>query len=115
MGHTTRSGSRSSNARASCSRPRARSTAIRSSIRSPEERTVLEPAELVQQLVGTSSEIVLEARPVDDPQVRQPDITKARQVRGWEPEIGIEEGLLRLLADQQPETNRPTAPPPSPG
>jgi len=84
-------------------------------IGNPEERTLLELAELVQQLVGTSSEIVFEALPVDDPQIRQPDITKARQVLGWEPEIGIEEGLLRLLADQQPETNRPTAPPPSAG
>jgi dTDP-glucose 4,6-dehydratase len=84
-------------------------------IGNPEERTLLELAELVQQLVGTSSEIVFEALPVDDPQIRQPDITKARQVLGWEPEIGIEEGLLRLLADQQPETNQPTAPPPSAG
>jgi dTDP-glucose 4,6-dehydratase len=84
-------------------------------IGNPEERTLLELAQLVQQLVGTSSEIVFEALPVDDPQIRQPDITKARQVLGWEPEIGIEEGLLRLLADQQPETNLPTAPPPSAG
>ena len=84
-------------------------------IGNPEERTLLELAELVQQLVGTSSEIVFEALPVDDPQIRQPDITKARQVLGWEPEIGIEEGLLRLLADQQPETNQPIAPPPSAG
>jgi len=84
-------------------------------IGNPEERTLLELAELVQQLVGTSSEIVFEALPVDDPQIRQPDITKARQVLGWEPEIGIEEGLLRLLADQQPDAKRTTAPPPSAG
>jgi dTDP-glucose 4,6-dehydratase len=35
--------------------------------------------------------------PVDDPQVRQPDITRARQVLGWEPQVGLEEGLGRLL------------------
>jgi dTDP-glucose 4,6-dehydratase len=67
-------------------------------IGNPEERTLLELAELVQRVTATSSEIVFEALPVDDPQVRQPDITRARQLLGWEPEIGIEEGLLRLLA-----------------
>jgi dTDP-glucose 4,6-dehydratase len=73
-------------------------------IGNPEERTLLELAELVQRLTGTSSEIVFEALPVDDPQVRQPDITRARQLLGWEPEIGIEEGLLRLLAGLGAET-----------
>jgi dTDP-glucose 4,6-dehydratase len=71
-------------------------------IGNPEERTLLELAELVRRLTGTSSEIVFEALPVDDPQIRQPDITRARQLLGWEPEIGIEEGLLRLLAFQAP-------------
>src|SRR5215210_3921529 len=69
-------------------------------IGNPEERTLLELAELVQRATGTSSEIVFEALPVDDPQVRQPDITRARQILGWEPQIGIEEGLLRLLEAQ---------------
>jgi dTDP-glucose 4,6-dehydratase len=67
-------------------------------IGNPEERTLLELAELVQRVTGTSSEIVFEALPVDDPQIRQPDITRARQLLGWEPDIGIEEGLLRVLA-----------------
>ena len=47
---------------------------------------------------GSKSEIVHEALPVDDPQVRQPDITRARQLLGWEPEIELDEGLRRLLA-----------------
>ena len=78
-------------------------------IGNPEERTLLELAELVQRLTGTSSEIVFEALPVDDPQIRQPDITRARELLGWEPEIGIEEGLLRLLAPQEARTPAGTA------
>jgi dTDP-glucose 4,6-dehydratase len=84
-------------------------------IGNPEERTLLELAELVQQLTGTSSEIVFEALPVDDPQIRQPDITRARQLLGWEPAIGIEEGLLRLLAAQEPKATQTAASPPSAG
>jgi dTDP-glucose 4,6-dehydratase len=63
----------------------------------PREMTLLELAETVIRVTGSSSEIVFEALPVDDPQVRQPDITRARQVLGWEPEIDLEEGLRRLL------------------
>src|SRR5881398_2453598 len=66
-------------------------------IGNPEERTLLELAELVQQLVGTSSEIVFEALPVDDPQIRQPDITKAEQILGWKAELELEDGLRRML------------------
>jgi dTDP-glucose 4,6-dehydratase len=66
-------------------------------IGNPDEKTVLELAETVIRLTGTSSEIVFEALRVDDPQVRQPDISRARQVLGWKPEIGLEEGLRRLL------------------
>jgi dTDP-glucose 4,6-dehydratase len=63
----------------------------------PEEFTILELAHAVLKLTGSKSEIVYEALPVDDPQVRQPDITRARQVLGWEPEIQLEEGLSRML------------------
>ena len=49
------------------------------------------------QVTGSKSEIVFEALPVDDPQVRQPDITRARQLLGWEPQIALEEGLRRTL------------------
>jgi dTDP-glucose 4,6-dehydratase len=64
----------------------------------PEEYTLLELAEAVIRVSGAKSEIVFEALPVDDPQVRQPDITRARQLLGWEPEVGLEEGLRRLFA-----------------
>ena len=67
-------------------------------IGNPEEFTLLELAEMVIRVSGAKSELVFEALPVDDPQVRQPDITRARQLLGWEPEIGLEEGLRRLLA-----------------
>ena len=66
----------------------------------PDERTLLELAELVKQLTGTSSEIVFEALPIDDPMQRKPDITRAQQVLGWEPEVTLEEGLSRLLREQ---------------
>jgi dTDP-glucose 4,6-dehydratase len=63
----------------------------------PGEFTILELAETVLRVTGSSSEIVYEALPVDDPQVRQPDITRATQVLGWEPTIDLEEGLRRML------------------
>jgi dTDP-glucose 4,6-dehydratase len=67
-------------------------------IGNPTEMTLLELAEAVVSATGSASPIVYEALPVDDPQVRQPDITRARQLLGWEPEIGLEEGLKRTLA-----------------
>ena len=45
------------------------------------------------------SEIVFEALPIDDPQVRQPDITRARELLGWEPEVGLDDGLRRTIAE----------------
>ena len=62
------------------------------------EVTMLDLAKAVIKVTGSASEIVFEALPVDDPQVRRPDITRARQVLGWEPEIDLEEGLRRWLA-----------------
>ena len=61
------------------------------------EVTMLELAQTVIKVTGSSSEIVFEALPTDDPQVRRPDITRAKQVLGWEPEIDLEEGLRRWL------------------
>jgi len=61
------------------------------------EVTMLEFAETIVRLTGSSSQIVFEALPVDDPQMRRPDITRARQVLGWEPEIDLAEGLRRWL------------------
>jgi dTDP-glucose 4,6-dehydratase len=63
----------------------------------PNEFSILELAQTVIRLTSSNSEIIYEALPVDDPQVRQPDITRARQVLGWEPEIELEEGLRRML------------------
>jgi dTDP-glucose 4,6-dehydratase len=63
----------------------------------PGEFTILELGQTVLKVTGSKSEIVFEALPVDDPQVRQPDITRARQLLEWEPEIQLEEGLSRML------------------
>src|SRR5215218_1482351 len=66
-------------------------------IGNPGEFTILELAESVIRVSGSQSKIVYEALPVDDPQVRQPDITRARDVLDWEPEIDLEGGLRRML------------------
>ena len=63
----------------------------------PNEFTMNELAETVVRITGSKSEIVHEALPVDDPQVRQPEITRARQLLGWEPEIQLEDGLRRMM------------------
>ncbi len=63
----------------------------------PVEFTLLELAELVLQLTASKSEVVFEALPIDDPQVRQPDITRAKQTLGWEPEVHLEDGLRRTI------------------
>jgi dTDP-glucose 4,6-dehydratase len=68
----------------------------------PREFTILELAETVLKVTGSKSEIVFEALPVDDPQVRQPDITRAKQVLGWQPEVELEEGLQRMLPSVEP-------------
>ncbi|MCZ7588996.1 MAG: SDR family oxidoreductase [Gaiella sp.] len=67
-------------------------------IGNPGEYTILQLAEAVLAATGSPSQIVHEALPIDDPQVRQPDITRARQILGWEPEIPLDEGLRRTLA-----------------
>lgn len=63
----------------------------------PHEVTVLELAKTIVRLAGSKSEIVHRDLPVDDPKQRQPDITRARTKFGWEPEIGLEDGLARTL------------------
>ena len=69
----------------------------------PTELTLLELAQTVIRVTSSKSEIVFEALPVDDPQVREPDITRARQVLGWEPTIPLEEGLRRMLPSEERE------------
>jgi dTDP-glucose 4,6-dehydratase len=66
-------------------------------IGNPDEYTLQQLAETVIEVTGAKSEIVYEALPVDDPQVRQPDISKAREILGWEPKVGLKEGLERTL------------------
>ena len=63
----------------------------------PDEKTLLELAEAVIEATGSRSEIVHEALPVDDPKVRQPDITRAKQLLGWEPEIELSDGLSKTI------------------
>jgi len=70
-------------------------------IGNPQEMALLELAETVVRVTGSKSDIVFEALPVDDPQVREPDITRARQLLGWEPQVSLEDGLQRLLAGTQ--------------
>jgi dTDP-glucose 4,6-dehydratase len=62
-------------------------------IGNPDEWTILECAKEVRALVGVEGEIVFKPLPVDDPMRRRPDITKARTLLGWEPKVGLREGL----------------------
>jgi dTDP-glucose 4,6-dehydratase len=66
-------------------------------IGNPGEYTLLELAQKVLEATGATSEIVFEALPVDDPKVRQPDITRARQLLGWEPQVSLEDGLRQMM------------------
>src|SRR6266571_3812796 len=69
----------------------------------PTELSLLDLAQTVIRVTSSKSEIVFDALPIDDPQVREPDITRARQVLGWEPKIPLEEGLRRLLPSEERE------------
>ena len=66
-------------------------------IGNPDEFTLLELAKTVIEITGSRSEIVYEALPADDPQVRQPDITLAKETLGWSPEVGLRDGLQRTI------------------
>ncbi len=66
-------------------------------IGNPDERTVLDLAHRVLELTGSRSEIVHQPLPADDPSRRRPDITVARQALGWEPRVGLAEGLGRTV------------------
>ena len=63
----------------------------------PQEMSLLELAKKILVLTGSSSEIVFNPLPVDDPKVRQPDITRARALLGWEPRVELDEGLRRTI------------------
>jgi len=66
-------------------------------IGNPKEFTILECAQLVLKVTGSKSKICYEPLPQDDPKQRRPDITKARQLLGWEPRIDLETGLRKSL------------------
>jgi len=68
-------------------------------IGNPEERTLLELAEAVIKVTDSRAEIVYEALPIDDPQVRQPDISRARELLGWDARVELEEGLRRTIEE----------------
>jgi dTDP-glucose 4,6-dehydratase len=63
----------------------------------PDEMSLLDMAKLVVELTGSRSEVVFESLPIDDPQVRQPDISRARDLLGWEPEVSLRDGLARTI------------------
>lgn len=66
-------------------------------IGNPSEMTVLDFAKAIKQATGAQSNIVFRELPVDDPRVRQPDISKARKLLGWEPKVGLDEGIRRTI------------------
>ena len=66
-------------------------------IGNPDEFTLLELAEAVIEVAESRSEIVFEALPVDDPQIRQPDIARARELLGWEPKVSLHDGLRKTI------------------
>ena len=78
-------------------------------IGNPHEMTLLEMAQTVRELTGTTSEIVFEALPVDDPKVRQPDITRARELLGWEPEVELRDGLQKTIEHARSWPGLPSA------
>jgi dTDP-glucose 4,6-dehydratase/UDP-glucuronate decarboxylase len=63
----------------------------------PDERTIVELAEIVKKICQSSLEPVFEDLPEDDPKVRKPDISKAEKLLGWKPNVGIEEGLKKTV------------------
>jgi dTDP-glucose 4,6-dehydratase len=73
-------------------------------IGNPTEYTLVELAQKVIDVTGAASDILFEALPVDDPKVRQPDITRARQLLGWEPQVSLEDGLRRMLQTNSRES-----------
>ena len=66
-------------------------------IGNPAEMTVLEFAKIIIEMTGSKSTIVYKPLPEDDPQVRQPDISKAKEILGWEPKVALETGLIKTI------------------
>jgi dTDP-glucose 4,6-dehydratase len=66
-------------------------------IGNPVEHTILQFAQRIIELTGSSSQIIHKKLPEDDPKVRRPDITRARKILGWEPKVALDEGLTRTI------------------
>jgi dTDP-glucose 4,6-dehydratase len=66
-------------------------------IGNPHEMTIEQIARTIIAMTGSSSKLIYKPLPEDDPKVRQPDITRARTLLGWEPKVGLEEGLTKTL------------------
>lgn len=64
----------------------------------PDEKTILEIADLIIRLINSSSRITYEELPTDDPKTRKPDISFAKEILGWEPQVDIDEGLKKTIA-----------------
>jgi dTDP-glucose 4,6-dehydratase len=67
-------------------------------IGNPQEMSILQFAEKIHAITGSKSKIVFKPLPQDDPKVRQPDISKAQRILGWEPKVSLEQGLMNTLA-----------------
>ena len=67
-------------------------------IGNPQEMTIEAMARLIIQMTGSKSQVVFHPLPADDPQVRQPDITRARTLLGWEPKVSLDQGLTSTIA-----------------
>lgn len=72
----------------------------------PQELSILELANMVKRLSGSSSQVVHDPLPVDDPKIRRPNITRATTILGWKPNIDIEEGLKETISYYQDELDR---------
>jgi dTDP-glucose 4,6-dehydratase len=66
-------------------------------IGNPNEMTIKTFAEKINELTGNKAGVIYQPRPVDDPNVRCPDITRARTILGWEPQVGLDEGLTKTI------------------
>ena len=66
-------------------------------IGNPEERTVLDLAKMISELAGGSGQLIFEPRPIDDPKVRRPDISKAKKYLDWQPQVDLKDGLRQTI------------------
>lgn len=66
-------------------------------IGNPNEKTIIEVAEMIKEMIGSSSQITFEELPQDDPKKRNPDISKARSLLSWAPQVDLEEGLKKTI------------------